>query len=75
MGGEVEGDLVGAVAGDEGDFADFAGRVEDVEEWGEVGGGHGGADFDADGVAEAAEEVDVGVGELAGAVADPEEVG
>ena len=69
------GDLVGAVARDEGHLADFAGGVEDVEEGGQVGRGHGRADFDTDRVAEAAEELDVGVGELAGAVADPQEVG
>jgi hypothetical protein len=57
--GEELGDLVGAVAGDEDDLADLAEGVEDVEERGEFGGGHGGADFDADGVGEAAEEFDV----------------
>ena len=50
MGGEELGDLVGAVAGDEHYFADFAVRVEDIEEGGEFGGGHAGAHFDADGV-------------------------
>jgi hypothetical protein len=75
VGGQVLGDLVGAVARDEGHFADFVGGVEDVEEGGQVGGGHGRADFDTDRVVEAAEELDVGVGELAGAVADPQEVG
>ncbi len=63
-----------AVAGDEGDFADFAGRVDDVEEGDEFVGEHGGADFDADGVFEAAEVFDVCAVELAGAVADPEEM-
>ena len=74
VGREVLGDLVGAITGDEGHLSDFAVGVEDVEERGEVGGRHAGTDFDTDGVAEAAEELDVGVGELAGAVPDPEEV-
>ena len=74
VGGQVGGDPVGAVARDEGDLADFAGRVEEVEERGQVGGRHAGPDLDADRVAEAAEELDVRVRELARAVADPEEV-
>ena len=73
--GQVLGDEAFAVAGDEGDFADFAAGVDDVEEGDEFGGEHGGADFDADGVFEAAEVFDVGAVELAGSVADPEEVG
>ena len=72
---EVCRDLVVAVAGDEDDLADLVGRVEDVEERDEVGRRHARADFDADRVRDAAEELDVRVGGLAGAVADPKEVG
>lgn len=74
VGREESGDVRGAVAGDERDFADFAGRVEEVEQGGEGGRGKGGTDFDADGVGDAADVFDVGVREVAGAVADPEEV-
>lgn len=73
--GEQLGDLAGAVAGDEGDFAGLAGRVEGAEQGEDVFGWGGGADLDADGVCDAAEELDVGVVELAGAVTDPDEVG
>ena len=59
VGGQVLGDFVGAVAGDEGDFAYFAVGVEDVEEGRDVGRGHAGTNFDADGVGEAAEEFNV----------------
>ena len=75
MRAEVGGDVVVAVAGDECDFADFVARVKGVEEGDEVGGGERGGEFDADGVGDAAEVFDVGAGELAGAIADPEEVG
>ena len=61
MGGEVLGDLVGAVAGDEHHFADLALGVEDVEEGRQFGGGHGGTDFDPNRIGEAAEEFDVRV--------------
>lgn len=40
VGGQVLGDFVVAVAGDEHDFADFARRVERVEQRDEVGGRH-----------------------------------
>lgn len=68
--------LVGPEAGDEGDPAGLGGRVgpEDADEADEVGGVGGGPDLDADGVAHAAEELDVGVVELARAVPDPEKV-
>lgn len=72
--GEQGGDFAGAVAGDEGDFAGLAGGVEGAEQGEEVLGGRGRADLDADGVGDAAEELDVGVVELARAVADPDEV-
>lgn len=55
-------DLVVAVTGDEDYFADFVGWVEDVEEGDYVGGGHCGAELHADGVGDAAEVLDVGVG-------------
>lgn len=74
VGGEVLADLAGAVAGNQGYLADFAVGVDDVEEADELVGGHAGADLDADGVGDAAEEFDVGTVELACAVADPEEV-
>ena len=74
VGGKVGGDLVTAVAGDEGDFADFAVRIEEVKEWGQVGGGHGRANFDANGIGETAEEFDVRVARLTGTVAYPEKV-
>lgn len=72
--GEEVADLAGAVAGDEGDFARFPVRVEGAEEVEDVGERGRGPDLDADGVGDAAEELDVGVVDLAGAVADPEEV-
>jgi len=68
-------DFGGAVAGDQGDFTNLFARVHDVKEGDELEGDHGRADFDADGVFEAAEELDVRAVELAGAVADPEEMG
>ena len=64
-----------AVAGDEGDLSDFAAGVDDVEEGDEFVREHRRADFDADGVFEAAEVFDVRTGKLAGAIADPKEVG
>lgn len=73
--GEQLGDLSGAVAGDEGDLAGLAGRVEGAEQGEDVFGWRGGPDLDADGVCDAAEELDVGVVELAGAVTDPDKVG
>lgn len=72
--GEQVGDLAGAVAGDEGDLAGLAGGVEGAQQSEEVLGGRGRADLDADRVGDAAEELDVGVVELARAVADPDEV-
>lgn len=74
VGGKVLADLTGAVAGDQGYLADFAVGVDDVEKADELVGGHAGADLDADGVGDAAEEFDMGAVELARAVADPEEV-
>jgi hypothetical protein len=56
---EMGGDVGGTVAGDEGDFANFAGWIDGIEEGDQLGWGHGGADFDADGVGDAAEKFDV----------------
>ena len=67
--------LVGAVARDERDLAHLAARVQGAEQLQQVRDGRGGPDLDADGVGDAAEELDVGVVDLAGAVADPDEVG
>ena len=75
VGGKAGSDLGGAVAGDEGDFADGAGGIDEVKEFNQFRGRQGGTDFDADGVGDASDVFDVGVLELAGAVADPEEVG
>lgn len=72
--GQEVADAGGAVAGYEGDLTRLAGRVEGAEEGEDVGGWGRGADFYADGVGDAAEELDVGVVDLARAVADPEEV-
>lgn len=71
---EEVADLGGAVARDEGDFAGLARGVEGAEEGEQVRGRGAGADLDADGVGDAAEELDVGVVDLARAVADPDEV-
>jgi len=69
------GDPGRAVARDQRDLAHFARGVEDAQERHEVGDGGCGADLDADGVRDAAEVLDVRAVDLAGAVADPEEVG
>lgn len=74
VGGQMCGDLVAAVAGDQGHLANLAMRVEDVEERAEVRGGHGGTNFDTYGIGEATEELYVRVGRLTCAVADPQEV-
>lgn len=72
--GEEGGDFAGAVAGDEGDFAGLAGGVEGAEQGEEVLRWSSRADLDADWVGDAAEELDVGVVELARAITDPDEV-
>lgn len=72
--GQQVSDLGGAVAGDQCDFARLALRVQGAQQVEQVGHGRGGADFDANGVGDAAEELDVRVVQLASAVADPEEM-
>ena len=72
--GEVGGDFVGTHADDEDHFAWFVGWVEGVDEFEEFIGLHGGADFDADGVVDAFEELDVWAVEVAVAFTDPGEV-
>src|SRR5690606_10055159 len=67
-------DLGRAVARDEGDFADLAGGVEGAQQGHQVRDRGGRADLDADRVGDAAEVLDVCAVDLAGAVADPEEV-
>lgn len=71
---EEVADLGGAVARDEGDLAGLARGVEGAEEGEEVRRRGAGADLDANGVGDAAEELDVGMVDLARAVADPDEV-
>lgn len=72
--GEFLRDEGGAIAGYESDFANGFGRVDDVEELGELGAGYGGPDFDPDRVLDPAEVLDVRAAELPRAVADPQEV-
>ena len=68
-------DRVGAHAGDEREPAGRAVGVERLAQGEHLVGGGGGAELAADRVADAAEELDVGAVELAGALADPEHVG
>lgn len=75
VGGQDGLDLLGSVAGDKGDFSDFLVGVDDVEEAGEFVGVHAGPDLDSDRVLDPAEVFYVCSVELAGTVADPEEVG
>lgn len=72
--GEELAHLGGAVARDEGHLADLAGRVNGAQQLEQVRDGRRGADLDADGVGDAAEELDVRVVNLARAVADPDEM-
>ena len=72
--GEEVAHAVGAVASDEGDLAGLAVWVEGAQQGEEVVDWCRGADLDADGVGDAAEELDVRVVDLPGAVADPDEV-
>lgn len=71
---EVGGDFARAHADDEDHFAGFVGWVEGVDEVEEFIGLHGGADFDADGVVDAFEELDVWAVEVSVAFTDPGEV-
>ena len=63
-----------SIARYEGNFADFTGGIDDVEELDELRGGHAGTDFDTDRVSDSTEELHVGAVELAGTVSDPDEV-
>lgn len=72
--GQQVGDLAGAVARNQGDLARLALWVERAQERKQVVDGRRGADLDANGVGNAAEELDVGVVKLACTVADPEEM-
>jgi len=63
-----------AHADDEDDFAWFVCGVEGVDEFFEFVGVHCWADFDADGVVDAFEELDVGAIEVSVALTDPGEV-
>mmetsp|Transcript_26417 Transcript_26417/g.66128 ORF Transcript_26417/g.66128 Transcript_26417/m.66128 type:complete len:386 (+) Transcript_26417:274-1431(+) len=76
-GGEAAPEGLCAHADNEGDFARGVGRVEAADRREEVLDVGGRADLDGDGVGDAAEEFDVGVGVGAREVvlADPEEVG
>lgn len=73
--GQELGNLASAVAGDEGNLASLALRVEGAQQGQEIVGGRRGPDLDADGVGNASEELDVGMVELPCAVADPQEMG
>ncbi len=72
---EAVGDFARAHARDEYEFAGCVVWVEGVDEFDEFIGLHGWADFDADGVDDAFEELDVGAVKLAVAFADPGEMG
>lgn len=56
------------------DLPDLFRGIDDIKESDELVAGHARADLNADGVLQAAEELDVRAGELARAVTDPEEV-
>ncbi|CAM3831476.1 hypothetical protein NOZE110980_16960 [Nocardioides zeicaulis] len=72
---EAVADLVGAEAGHEGEPARGVVGVEARGVGQGVVGRGGGAELDADRVLDAREQLDVGAVELAGALADPHEVG
>lgn len=74
MSGQELRDLRGAVPGYQGDFSNFLCGIDGVEEGDQLGGLHARSDLDADGVCDAAEELDVGAVELPCSIADPEEV-
>ena len=74
IGGQLLADVAGTHAGDEGQPAGLAVRVQLVDQAQGVVAAGGRAELDADRVADAGEEVDVGVVQLAGALPDPEEV-
>ena len=67
-------DLAGAEAGDEREPARLVRRVELRGQRDRVVGRRGRAELDADRVLDVAEQLDVGAVELAGALADPDEV-
>lgn len=75
VGREVFSDLVVAVAGNENDLADFLCRIEDVKERDNVLWRHCRAKFHTYWVADTTEVFDMSMSELAGPVADPDEVG
>jgi len=72
---EVVGDFVCAHADDQDDFAWFVCWVEGVDEFIKFVGVHCWADFDADWVLDALEELDVWAVEVSVSFADPGEVG
>ena len=65
-------DLVGAEAGDQRQPARLVLRVEHLDQLQQLIGGQRRAAFQADRVLDAAEELDMGMVELAGAIADPD---
>ena len=73
--GELAGDVLRAHAADEGEAAGLVAGIEGCDQAQQGVRIGGGADLEADRVFHAAEELDVRAVELAGAVADPEEVG
>ena len=72
--GQLLADVLCAHAGDEGQAAGFAVRVELIDQCECVLCGGGRAQLHADGVADLGEEVHVGVIDAAGALANPQEV-
>lgn len=68
-------DILGSETGDESDFPREIFWIEELQGIGELIEEEGGAHFDADGVLDGAEIVDVGFMEMPGAVSNPGHMG
>lgn len=71
---EFGSDFVGPEAVNESQSSGFVGGIQDRDEFDKFGGGDGIADFEPDGIANAAAVFDVGTVQSTGAIADPEHV-
>lgn len=72
--GQQAGNLAGTVSCDESNLARLAGRIESAQQVQKIRGWGCGANLDANGVSNTAEELNMGVVELARSVADPDKV-